>query len=169
MSPLQYEIATNENHPVGQRILDLNSTMANVFPELRGVILRIENCKASGHVASYEWHTRRIEMQFRFFEKDKGNTLPFVLAHETMHAVQWIRRAVPYGERSCDIFTLARLPLGLFPTKKAFYVKVPQSMLSNPERIRETAKEAITLRKSGLRFYIAWFENELRAAQRNKL
>ncbi len=88
--------------------------------------------------------------------------MPFVLAHETMHAVQWMTRSIPHGEKACDVFTLARLPVELFPRKKAFYVKVPKRVLSDPSRISESAKKAIYLRSNGLRRYIMLFEKELK-------
>ncbi len=161
MEPLLYNVMTGKNPSVRDKILDLTPTMAKIFPELKGVTLKIANSRSSWHVASYEWRSGRIEMQFRYFEKDQSNTLPFVLAHETMHAVQWMRRSVPHGERSCDVFTLARLPIELFPKKKAFYVKIPQRLLSDPSMIRDLANQAISRRRNGLRRYITWFENEL--------
>ena len=79
-----------------------------------------------------------------------------------MHAVQHIDRKFPYGARSCDLFTLARLPSVLYPVAKYFYVKVPENLLSLfPERIRQTAQRAIELREHGLRRYIKWFEDQL--------
>ncbi len=161
LSALSYQVLTDRSPTIRGRILELAPTMAEIFPELKGVTLKIANSRSSYHVASYEWRSGKIEMQFRFFERDMSNTLPFVLAHETMHAVQWMRRTVPHGEKSCDVFTLARLPIELFPREKAFYVKIPKRLLSDPAKIRNAARRAISLRQEGLRRYITWFENEL--------
>ena len=162
VEPLSYEIRTRKKSPVEKEILKLEPVMAKLFPELNGVTLSIRNTRSSYHVASYEWHTGRIEMNFGFFEKDRDGTLPFVLAHETMHAVQWMTRLIPHGEKACDVFTLARLPVEFFPRKKAFYVKVPKRVLSDPSIISECAEKAIDLRSKGLRRYIMWFEDELK-------
>lgn len=163
MKPLSYVVETRKSSPVVARILELAPVLAEIFPELNGATLTIRNKKSSWHVASYEWRIGRIEMNFEYFERDRDNTLPFVIAHETMHAVQYVTRSVPQGERACDIFTLARLPETLLPRKKAFYVKVPKRvLLSNPSRIRETAQNALAMRSRGLRRYIVWFETELK-------
>ncbi|MGI0080117.1 MAG: hypothetical protein ACRECH_10885 [Nitrososphaerales archaeon] len=162
MKALSYVVRTRKNSRVEAEILKLAPVMAKLFPELNGVTLTIINSRSSYHVASYEWHSGRIEMNFGFFERDREGTLPFVLAHETMHAVQWMTRSIPHGEKACDVFTLARLPVELFPRKKAFYVKVPKRVLSDPSRISESAKKAIYLRSNGLRRYIMLFEKELK-------
>ena len=163
VKPLLYEVRSRKKSRVEEEIREVAPVMARIFPELEGVTLSILDKRSSWHVASYEWRRCRIEMNFTFFERDRDNTLPFVLAHETMHAVQWMTRSVPHGERACDLFTLARLPVELFPKKKAFYVKVPKSvLLFDPSRIKDTAKKAIDLRSKRLRRYIVWFEKELR-------
>ena len=133
-----------------------------MFPELDKISLRIRFKKLRGSLAEYDDRSRRIDIDPRPFQRDATNLLPSVLGHETMHAVQHIDRSVPYGERSCDIFTLARLPDNFFPTVRDFYVKVPQRVLSHPSLIRETAKKAIAMRAAGTRRYIIWFEKELR-------
>lgn len=164
MNPLAYLIKTRVKSPIEKEIRILGITMSKIFPELTGETLTIHNTNSSHHVASYEWHRGIIEVNFNFFENDRDNTLPFVLAHETTHAVQWKKRTIPLGERSCDIFTLARLPTNLYPKKKAFYVKIQKKvLLTDPERIQKTAKRAIELREMGMRKYIFWFENEIKS------
>jgi hypothetical protein len=79
-----------------------------------------------------------------------------------MHAVQYIDRKVPYGERSCDVFMLARLPSSLYPRNRDFYVKIPKRIIPFPERIAQTARKALELRETGMRNYIVWFETELK-------
>jgi len=114
-------------------------------------------------LAEYDHRSGRIDIDPSNFEPDVNNLLPSVLAHETMHALQYFDRTIPFGERSCDLYTLARLPDGMFPKTRDFYVKVPQKILSfRPDMIRMTARAALERRSSGLRNYIVWFENELR-------
>ena len=158
---LSYQILPNKNPDLEARIKALEAPMQKIFPELDLKLkLRIKRLKRA--IASYDHRVRRIDIDPRPFTPDTNYLLPSVLAHETMHALQYVDRKIPYGERSCDIYMLARLPTKFYPYEREFYVKVPQKILStNPERIKETAKKAIALRNSGTRNYIVWFENEL--------
>jgi hypothetical protein len=113
-------------------------------------------------IVEYDHRTFRIDIDPRPFDPDHKNLLPSVLAHETMHAVQYVDRKIPHGERSCDLFMLARLPANLYPKSRDFYVKVPQKVMYSPEVIMETARKAIELRQRGMRNYITWFEAELK-------
>ena len=164
---LAYRIVNTKSGEFEGRISLLEGGLAYLFPELEGVSLRIRMKKLRGSVAEYDHRSLRIDIDPRHFEQDANNLLPSVLAHETMHAVQHIDRRVPYGERSCDVYTLARLPDEFFPRIKDFYVKVPQKVLSRqPGLIRETANKAIQLRAMGMRNYIVWFEKELEKISR---
>ena len=162
-SMLTYSILANNNHDLEARIKALESTMQEIFPELNmKQRLRIKNLKSA--IASYDQRAMRIDIDPRPFSPDTNYLLTSVLAHETMHALQYVKRTIPYGERSCDLYMLARLPTEFYPRKREFYVKVPQRILSRaPDRIKETAERAIQLRNSGTRNYIVWFENELNA------
>ncbi|HXQ93221.1 MAG TPA: hypothetical protein VN739_09475 [Nitrososphaerales archaeon] len=121
-------------------------------------------------IAEYDYRSFRIDIDPSKFEPDPNNLLPSVLAHETMHAVQHFDRTIPYGERSCDLYTLARLPDDMFPRTRDFYVKVPQKILSQrPDLIRMTAKEALDNRSRGIRNYVVWFESELRRISKTLL
>lgn len=158
---LIYEIFPNTNPDLEARIKTLQSSMQQIFPDLdQKLRLRIKKLKTA--IASYDHRMRRIDIDPRPFSPDANHLLPSVLAHETMHALQYARRTIPYGERSCDLYMLARLPTKFYPREREFYVKVPQRILSaTPERIRETAQRAIELRNSGTRNYIVWFEKQL--------
>lgn len=159
---LSYRIMRNEHPGLEARIKELETSLARLFPELSDVTLRVRMKKMRSAIGEYDYRTRRISIDPRPFEPDHNNILPSVLAHETMHAVQHIDRTVPYGERSCDIFMLARLPTSLYPKNRDFYVKIPKNVISSPERIMQTAKRALELRDRGLRNYIMWFESELK-------
>jgi len=158
---LSYLILNNGYSGLEGRIRELQNTLAPLFPELSDVTLRIRMKRLRRAIAEYDHRSLRIDIDPRPFNPDHQNLLPSVLAHETMHAVQHFDRTVPYGERSCDIFMLARLQSNMYPKNRDFYVKVPQRVMSSPERIAETAKKALELRAKGMRNYIVWFETEL--------
>jgi len=158
---LSYQILNNGYAGLEGSIRELQNTLAPLFPELSDVTLRIKMKRLRRAIAEYDHRTLRIDIDPRPFNPDHQNLLPSILTHETVHAVQHFDRTVPYRERSCDIFMLARLPSNMYPKNRDFYVKVPQRVMSSPERIRETAKKALELRAKGMRNYIVWFETEL--------
>ncbi|UCF08632.1 MAG: hypothetical protein JSW28_02785 [Thermoplasmata archaeon] len=104
--------------------------------------------------------------------KNKGvyfrsrNVSYYVMGHELTHLLQGMGR-VPSGERSCDLYTLAREVE--FCDESPNYIKVPKRLLDGDGFIRrefrgmvhETAKTAINLKAQGKRRYIAWFEKTL--------
>ncbi len=159
---LSYQIMRNEYYGLEGRIRELHNILAPLFPELSDVTLRIRMKKLAEQLQN-----TTIDLLGLTLTRDRSIliTKTFSLlssAHETMHAVQHFDRTVPYGERSCDIFMLARLPTNLYPKNRDFYVKVPQRVMSSPERIAKTAKKALELRQRGMRNYIVWFETELK-------
>jgi hypothetical protein len=165
---LEYNLVPNGRHLEFQsRVSTVGSALAPMFPELDGVSLQVRTKRLRGTIAQYDSRSNRIDIDPTSFEPDSNNLLPSVLARETMHALQNFDRSIPYGERSCDIYTLARLPDGMFPRTRDFYVKVPQKILSaNPAIIRTTAVQALERRSNGVRNYIIWFEDELRRVSR---
>jgi hypothetical protein len=90
----------------------------------------------------------------------------YVMGHELTHLLQETDK-VPKGERSCDIFTLARRVE--FCDEAPSYVKVPKRLLDEKGFVRkeyrglvhETAKTALEMRKMGKKKYISWFEKNL--------
>jgi hypothetical protein len=88
------------------------------------------------------------------------------VAHELTHLLQ-CKTGLPTGEKSCDVFSLARH--WTLNDSIPNYVNVPRILLDENERYSETsskliftvASEAVLKRNSGLRNYIAWFETEL--------
>ncbi len=90
----------------------------------------------------------------------------YVMGHELTHLLQEMGK-VPKGERSCDIFTMARRVK--FCDEAPSYVKVPKRLLDEKGLIRkeyrglvhETAKTALEMRKLGKKKYITWFEKNL--------
>lgn len=90
----------------------------------------------------------------------------YVMGHELTHLLQEMGK-VPKGERSCDIYTMARRVK--FCDEAPSYVKVPKRLLDEKGFIRkefrglvhETAKTALDMKKFGRRKYISWFEKTL--------
>jgi len=94
------------------------------------------------------------------------------IAHEFTHLLQARDFGVPQGERSCDVFSLARhWTLNDVPPS---YVKVPMGLfgfngkmeMKSARLIYDVALEAITRREQGLRTYIAFFEKKLQEEAR---
>jgi len=98
----------------------------------------------------------------------KGIPSRYVMGHELMHIVQSKDGSMPRTERSCDIFTLARLP--------AEFLDLPPIYLRIPRRARECwtdpsrhpalaeaahllAIEAVVARRENAR-YISWWEKQ---------
>jgi len=92
-------------------------------------------------------------------------TLTYTIPHELTHLLQFPLRIVPSGERSCDLYAMARtgdrflVPPG--------YVRVPRGARLDWDRWSTTAavlaREAVTRRSEGTRTYIAWWERSFRA------
>jgi len=93
-------------------------------------------------------------------------SLTYTLPHEMTHLLQRPLRLAPDGERSCDLFAMAR-------TGEAW--RVPPSYLRVPRPLRrdwppwaataaKLAREALRRRSDGTRNYITWWESAFRAA-----
>jgi hypothetical protein len=86
------------------------------------------------------------------------------IAHELTHLLQG-RGLVPRGERSCDLFALARD--ATLVDALPYYLKVPRTLADHhgwlkpgaAALLHELAVEAKTRRMSGERRYLRWFES----------
>jgi hypothetical protein len=95
-----------------------------------------------------------------------SQTTYHTLAHEFVHLLQG-RGDVPKGEKSCDVFALARH--WTLNDSVPFYVRVPAELHTPEGKIEpedakllcETARRALDMRKAGMRNYIAFFEETL--------
>ncbi len=92
----------------------------------------------------------------------------FTVAHEFTHLLQ-ARGLVPRGERSCDLFALARSPL--LNDRAPGYLRLPDELRYAPHLSRywssllhRAARRAIAARGRGDRRYLARFEAEIAAA-----
>lgn len=124
------------------------------FPELDDLTLRIGLTRSAAGFAEVEgdrlWlNPNRLSLH--------------TIAHELTHLLQG-RGLVPRGERSCDLFALAR-DVSLVDAMP-YYLKVP-SKLGDADGwlkpgaaapLHELAVEAKARRASGERRYLQWFE-----------
>jgi hypothetical protein len=88
------------------------------------------------------------------------------VAHEFVHLLQF-RGLIPTGERSADLYSLARHPVLADDTP--CYLKVPRSMCAAgtpwsagiPGLLSSVAAAALERRAEGHRTYLVWFEEEI--------
>ncbi len=127
------------------------------FPELREKSIKVGITRSASGLAV----PGGIEVWFNPFQ-----LAYHTIAHEFIHVLQG-SNGIPSGERSCDVYSMARhWTLNDSPPT---YVRIPKSFHDTTGRIDEAharilfavASSAVTHRRSGLRNYIAFFENEL--------
>jgi hypothetical protein len=126
------------------------------FPELDGRPLKVGLTRSAAGFADLEGDTLWL---------NPNRLALHTVAHELVHLLQG-RGLVPRGERSCDLFALARDPslVDALP----YYLELPAS-LAGPDGwlrpgvarpLHALACAAVARRAAGLRRYIAWFEVE---------
>ena len=144
-----------------------NRTLAKVryvmryFPEIGGRQIKVGLTRAASGMAvpgGYEIWLNPFRVSYH------------TIAHELVHLLQRTGGDVPLGERSCDLFSLARhwTLNDVVPS----YVQIPARLVESngtlpaatSRAVYDAAVEALELRRGGLRRYIAWFEERLRAA-----
>lgn len=80
------------------------------------------------------------------------------IAHELMHLAQRCpKNSIPSGERACDLYTDALDPE---LAERSFYIK---TWGAPPSLVWRTCREALQLRRVGLRNYIKYAEGRLKA------
>lgn len=128
------------------------------FPELDGDTIRVGLTKQASGMAvpgSKELWLNPTHISYH------------TIAHEFTHLLQRRDLGVPQGERSCDVFSLARhwTLNDVCPS----YVKVPVSLMDARGMLSEegsraiygAATDAVGRRHQGMRNYITWFESRL--------
>jgi hypothetical protein len=146
-------------HPSCRRVLEATRHVRTFFPELDGLTLKVGLTKAAAGFASRE------EMWVWF---NPYRLSLHTIAHELTHLLQNLGH-VPRGEKSADLFALARhrtlvddLPC---------YLSVPLSLRQqwNSQRpqiesiLHRAARDAAARRNAGHRQYLCWFEAEVAA------
>jgi len=148
-----------QKHRSCRRTLEKVGYVRRFFPELDGVSLKIGLTRSSSGMAVPGGN----EIWLNPFHVSNHT-----IAHEFVHLLQRRGTDVPQGERSCDLFSLARH--WTLNDVNPSYVKVPPALLENDGTLAprtaalvyHTAVESIRKKREGMRNYIAWFEARLR-------
>ena len=144
-------------HPSKSRILRMVRIALSYFPELDGTGIKIGIARGAQGYASLDEPAIWLNPRGLCYQ---------TIAHELVHLLQ-ARGLVPGGERSCDIYSLAR---DRFLVDAApVYLAIPGVLTTPGGGLRAgasrllfaTAREAICRREAGQRRYIRWFETAL--------
>jgi hypothetical protein len=146
------------SHRSCNRVLERVDYVRRFFPELDDVTLKVGLTRAASGMAV----PGGVEIWL-----NPGRPSFHTIAHEMVHLLQKRGLDVPQGERSCDVFSLARD--WTLNDVSPSYVRVPPALLLpdgslRPEGARlvhRVAADAVAMRRGGLRTYIAWFEGRL--------
>ncbi len=146
-------------HPSRPRILRMVRFALRFFPELEGRSLKIGIARGAHGYASLEEPAIWLNPRGLSYQ---------TIAHELVHLLQ-ARGLVPMGERSCDVYSLARD--SLLVDAAPVYLTIPDAFVTPkgglvdgaPRILHRTAREALGLRERGERRYIRWFEQRLEA------
>jgi hypothetical protein len=144
-----------ERHRRGSEVLSKVRYVRRFFPELEDLALTVGLTRSAQGFAELEgdrlWlNPHRLSLH--------------TIAHELTHLLQG-RRLVPHGERSCDLFALAR-EVTLVDALPC-YLRVPAKLADErgwlkpgaAALLHELAVEAAARRKGGERRYLRWFES----------
>lgn len=141
--------------------------MGEIFPEVSGVV-RLDLLSSSSR---FRGLTFPFEDPPRVAVRPHTRTpvaLHATLAHELVHLLQPPRGSVPGGERSCDLYALARAGR-LFPHPPA-YLRLPREAAREWPRwaplAEDLAREALRRRAEGERRYLLGWERRFREALR---
>jgi hypothetical protein len=139
------------------RVLQTVRQVRTFFPELDGVSIKVGLTRRAAGLAGRDEPAIWIN-PYRLTRH--------TIAHELVHLLQF-RQLLPTGERSADLYALARHPV--LVDDRPCYLKVPRSMVSAtgplsakvPGLLHTLACEALRRRAAGNRTYLRWFETEL--------
>jgi len=146
-------------HRYCRRVLERIGYVRRFFPELGDTTLRVGLTRAASGMAVPGGNEIWL---------NPAQVSNHTIAHEMVHLLQKRDHGIPQGERSCDVFSLARH--WTLNDVNPSYAKVPASLLRpdgtlRPEGARLVhlvAADAVARREQGLRNYIAYFETRLR-------
>ncbi len=148
-----------QGHGRCNHILDRVRYVRRFFPELDGKTIKIGLTRAASGMAIMGGHEIWLNPSAVSYH---------TISHEFVHLIQNTARGVPQGERSCDVFSMARdWTLNDVPPS---YVSVPMDLLDLGGRLSQhgarmtfqAAREAVNKRGEGLRQYITYFELRVR-------
>jgi hypothetical protein len=146
--------------PHRRRITERLEFVRRFFPELEAITVHVGLAQKRGVLGWGSMDPERPGVWVR-----PRRLAYFTIAHEFVHLLQ-ARGLVPQGERSCDLWALARSPLvtDCAPT----YLAVPRALrsrrgveLDDATLLHRAATAAIARRADGRRRYLSEFEREL--------
>lgn len=148
-----------QRHRSCRRVLERVHYVRRFFPELGGTTLRVGITRAASGMAV----PGGDEIWLNPFQISNHT-----IAHEMVHLLQKRDLGIPQGERSCDVFSLARH--WTLNDVNPSYVRIPASLLNPDGTVRgegamlvhRVAVDSVERRERGLRNYIAYFEARLR-------
>jgi hypothetical protein len=144
------------------RIVEHLEFTRRFFPELSGITIHVGLAQKRGVLGWGSLDPERPGVWVR-----PRRLYLFTIAHEFTHLLQ-ARDLLPRGERSCDLFALARTPLLI--DHPPSYLKLPRSFRRarpTPEQAQllcDLARRALAAREAGDRRYLLRFERELAEA-----
>ena len=144
-------------HPRSRGVLKRLSYVRRFFPEFGEQTIRVGLTRVASGMALPGGH----EIWF-----NPSHISYHAIAHEFVHLLQG-QYGIPSGERSCDLFSLARH--WTLNDTAPYYVRVPRHFLDGEANVQPpyarlicaVARRAIELKQRGLRNYIAYFERTL--------
>lgn len=163
---------------LSKRVIDMLQNALRCFPELKGKKITVGYTAA--HLGS-ALVPLRPEAADKLTIRLKVKTLKYnTIGHELTHLLQGLSKiqlkerkvaaaeTIPYGEKQCDIWTLARS--NLFCDDAPTYIRLPRSIRENwpaySQSVRRLCIAALEKRKTH-RFYMQWLESRIKAlAQR---
>lgn len=150
------------NSPHRERILEYIEAARKHFPELEGVTIRVGLAQKRGVLGWGSLDPERPGVWIR-----PRRTYLFTIAHEFTHLLQ-ARGLVPRGERSCDLFALARS--SMLVDHAPSYLRLPRALRRpklKPEQaqlLTDCARRALAARDAGDRQYLKTFERMVEEA-----
>lgn len=151
-----------ERSPHKARMLEHLEFARRFFPELEGVTIHVGLAQKRGVLG---WGSMDPEKPGIWIRPRRLHL--FTIAHEFTHLLQ-ARGLVPHGERSCDLFALARS--SMLVDHAPSYLKLPRALRRpalGPEHsqlLTDCARRALAARDAGDRRYLQHFERMVEEA-----
>ncbi len=145
-----------ERSPHKARMLEHLEFARKFFPELEGVTIHVGLAQKRGVLG---WGSMDPEKPGVWIRPRR--LYLFTIAHEFTHLLQ-ARGLVPHGERSCDLFALARS--SMLVDHAPSYLKLPRQLRrpklapAQAQLLTDCARRALAARAAGDRRYLQRFE-----------
>ena len=148
----------------GPAIAALAESFLPRFPELEGLEFELDLLPSSSWLLGLADGGRTVPRVRIRPARPTNPTLTYTIPHELTHLLQRPLRTVPQGERSCDLFAMARAGDRFRVAPR--YLTIPRSArlawTGWAAIAADLAREAVQRRSRGERTYIAWWEAAFR-------